>query len=95
MHEMGVASSVLEAVHKELARHEGEGAPHVRKPLRATRVALRIGEFAGVDPESLRFCFDAIKQGTEFEALELDIEWREQTDQLDFVALELEEEAVA
>ena len=40
MHEMGIASSVLEAVHKELHRYPGD---------RAAKVGLRIGEFAGVD----------------------------------------------
>ncbi len=82
MHEMGIASSVLEAVDKELHRYPGR---------HATKVGLRIGEFAGVDPESLLFCFDAIKKGTEFDQIELEIEWREGSDQLDFVALELED----
>ena len=48
---MGIASSVLEAVDKELQLYPGH---------RAAKVGLRIGEFAGVDTESLRFCFEAI-----------------------------------
>ena len=54
MHEMGIASSVLDAAHKEAAKHPGA---------RVLKVGLRIGEWAGVDPESLRFCFDALVRG--------------------------------
>ena len=81
MHEMGIASSVLEAVHKELHRYPGR---------RAVKVGLRIGEYAGVDPESLRFCFDSIVKGSEWEPLELEIEWRDETDHLEFTSLELD-----
>lgn len=83
MHEMGIASSVLEAVHKELHHYPGR---------RAVKVGLRIGEYAGVDPESLRFCFDSMVKGSEYEPLELEIDWREETDHLEFVSLELEDE---
>jgi Zn finger protein HypA/HybF involved in hydrogenase expression len=66
MHEMGVASSVLEAVAKEMRQHPGK---------RASQVALRIGEFVAVDPDSLRFCFEAIVKGSDLEPLALEIEW--------------------
>ncbi len=86
MHEMGIASSVLEAVHKELQRLS-----------RAARVesGLRIGEFAGVDTESLRFCFEALVKGSALEPLALEIEWcrvadGRRGDELDFAYLELE-----
>jgi len=82
MHEMGVASSVLDAVHKELHRFPGR---------RATKVGLRIGEFAGVDPDSLRFCFEVLVKDTELDPLALDIEWRATSDALDFAYLELDE----
>jgi len=39
------------------------------------KVGVRIGEFAGVDPESLRFCFEAIVKSSSLEPLELEIEW--------------------
>jgi len=65
MHEMGIASSVLEAVHKELHRYPEQ---------RPARVGLWIGEFAGVDQDSLKFCFEALVKGTEYEPLELEIE---------------------
>ena len=41
---------------------------------RATKVGVRIGEFAGVDGESLRFCFDAIVKDSPLAPLELGIE---------------------
>jgi hydrogenase nickel incorporation protein HypA/HybF len=85
MHEMGIASSVLEAVHKELYSYPGR---------RAAKVALRIGELAGVDPESLRFCFESLVKGSEFEPLELEIVFCAGGDQLDFAHLELEDEVV-
>ena len=82
MHEMGIASSVLEAVHQELHRYPKH---------RAAKIVLRIGEFAGVDPESLQFCFEAVVKGTELEPLELEIQWRGQSDELELAHLELEE----
>ena len=67
MHEMGIANSILEAAQTESARRaEGETL---------TKIGVRIGEFAGVDPESLRFCFEALIKGTEFEPLQLEIAW--------------------
>ncbi len=65
MHEMGIASSVLEAVHKELQRYPGQ---------RAAKVGLRIGEFAGVDAESLRFCFEVMVKDSALAPLALEIE---------------------
>jgi hydrogenase nickel incorporation protein HypA/HybF len=66
MHEMGVASSVLEAVAKEMLQHPGK---------RVSQVALRIGEFVAVDPDSLRFCFEAIVKSSQMDPLALEIEW--------------------
>jgi len=87
MHEMGIASSVLEAIDQELRRYPGH---------RATKVALRIGEFAGVDRESLEFCFEALVKNTELEPLDLEIEWclakdGRRGDELEFAYLELDE----
>ena len=87
MHEMGIACSVLEAVHKELQRYPGH---------RASKVGLRIGEFAGVDPESLKFCFEAIAKSAEDGSLGIEIEWcraegERRGDELEIAYLELEE----
>jgi hydrogenase nickel incorporation protein HypA/HybF len=80
MHEMGIASSVLDAVHKELQRYPGQYA---------TKVGLRIGKFAGVDAESLRFCFDVLVKDSDFAPLTLEIEATD-GEELDFAYLELE-----
>jgi hydrogenase nickel incorporation protein HypA/HybF len=87
MHEMGIACSVLDAVHQELRRYPGQ---------RATKVGLRIGEFAGVDGDSLRFCFEAVVKSSEALPLDLEIEWcraegGRRGDELEIAYLELEE----
>ena len=87
MHEMGIASSVLEAVQKELRLYPGQ---------RAAKIGLQIGEYAGIDCESLRFCLEALVKNTELEPLELDLTWcrledGRRGDELDIAYLELEE----
>ena len=67
MHEMGIANSILTAVAAESRRHPGS---------RPVKVGVRIGELAGVDPEALRFAFDALILDTEMHGLELAIEYR-------------------
>ena len=64
MHELGIAGSVLDAVRNRAA------AEHAR----AVKVGVRIGPFAGVDRDSLCFCFDAMVKGSEFEPLALEVE---------------------
>ena len=39
------------------------------------KVGVRIGELAGVDPDAMSFCFEALVRGTELEPLALDIEY--------------------
>jgi Zn finger protein HypA/HybF involved in hydrogenase expression len=87
MHEMGIACSVLDAVHKELDGYPGQ---------QATKIGLQIGESAGVDPESLRFCFEAMVKNTEWEPVALEIEWCKagdgcRGDELRIAYLELED----
>src|SRR5664279_1448310 len=62
MHELSIAESILDAVRKEIALHPGTYP---------TRVGVRIGSMAAVDPESLNFCFNAVVRGTEWESLKL------------------------
>ena len=81
MHEMGIASSILEAVEKDMLRYPGH---------RAAKVGVRIGDFAGVDGESLRFCFDVIVKGTPAEPLELTIE-ASAGDELDLSWIEIDD----
>ena len=66
MHEMGIANSVLDAVRRE---------SELRHGARVTKVGVRIGELAAVDPESLRFCFEALVSGSDLEPLALDLEF--------------------
>lgn len=65
MHELSIASAILDAV-----RSEAEKRPcaHV------TKVAVRIGAVSGVEPEALSFGFTALVQGTDLEPLTLVIE---------------------
>jgi len=65
MHELAIANSLFQAVQTEAQRHPG---------MRVGRVGLRIGELSGVDPEALRFSFDAIVKETPFDPLPLEIE---------------------
>lgn len=64
MHELNIATAILESVQKEAALREGA---HM------LTVGLRIGELAGVDPDSLTFGWEAITKGTSFELLKLKI----------------------
>ena len=81
MHEMSIASSVMEAVQREA---ETRGA------VRVASVGLRIGDLAAVDEDSLRFCFDVLVQDTEFARTELKIEHTNGFE-LDLAYMELEE----
>jgi hydrogenase nickel incorporation protein HypA/HybF len=82
MHELGIANSILEAARTEADRYPGS---HVIK------IGIRIGEYAGVDTESLRFCFDAIKRETDLAQAELSFDYQEKGLELELSHLELEE----
>lgn len=55
MHELGIAQSLVDLVTREVAGRPGA---------RVTAVKVKIGELSGVEPEALRFAFDALKAGT-------------------------------
>jgi len=65
MHELGIASSIVDAL-----RAEAEARPGTR--LRA--VGLRVGEVSGVNPDALDFCFQSLVKGTDLEPIGLEIE---------------------
>ncbi len=65
MHELSIASAVLDAVRQEAERHPGT---------RVTKVGLRVGAMAGVDCDALSFSFEVLVQGTEFEQVALAFE---------------------
>jgi len=66
MHEMGIANAVLDAIRAETHRFPNG---HIFK------VGVRIGALAGVDPDAMSFCFEALVRGTELEPLVLEIEY--------------------
>ncbi len=83
MHEMGIAESVLDIVRQYV--------PEARGPL-VRRVTVRVGEHAGVQVDSLRFCFEAIVAGTVYEAAWLAIERVPSVGDLSVTELELDDE---
>jgi hydrogenase nickel incorporation protein HypA/HybF len=91
MHELAIASSILDAVRTESARHAGA---------RVHKVGVRIGEYSGVASDSLRFCFDALVKDSGLEPLALDIELclagdGVRGDELDLSYLEIDEPETA
>ncbi len=65
MHELSIATSILESVQKEAERRPGA---------QIVKVGLRIGELAGVDCDALTFGWEAITKETRWERLALEIE---------------------
>jgi hydrogenase nickel incorporation protein HypA/HybF len=65
MHELGIASSIFEAVQSEARQRPGA---------RISRVGVRVGEFSSVDPDALRFSFEVLVKDTPFSTLPLEIE---------------------
>jgi len=68
MHEMSIAQSILEVVQHYV---EQNGGVKEAKAPRVRSVRLRVGEMAGVVPDSLRFCFEVASQGTTAQGAEL------------------------
>ncbi len=66
MHEIGIASSILESVAAEAQKYPGA---------QVLAVGVRIGEFSAVDKDALDFAFECITRDTEWEHLKLEVEW--------------------
>jgi hydrogenase nickel incorporation protein HypA/HybF len=64
MHEMSLAESVLQII---------EDAAERERFAKVKAVWLEIGALAGVEPEALRFCFDAVTRGSVAEGATLEI----------------------
>jgi hydrogenase nickel incorporation protein HypA/HybF len=64
MHEMALAESMLEIVEATARRSGAE---------RVIAVRLEIGVLAQVEPDALRFCFDAVTRGSLAERARLEI----------------------
>jgi hydrogenase nickel incorporation protein HypA/HybF len=69
MHELGIANSVLDAARAEA---------RLRPEMKLTKIVIRVGDLAGVDRDSLSFCFEALVKDTDMESVELEIERRAQ-----------------
>ena len=65
MHELGIATCILESVQSAARRNPG---------VRITKVGVKIGELAGVDVDALQFGFECLVKDTEWEPLVLEIE---------------------
>lgn len=65
MHEMSIAINIIDRVKSEMEEH---GAHRLKS------LNLKIGEMTAVEPESLRFCFNAMTEGTVLEGAKLHIE---------------------
>ncbi len=66
MHEIGIASQILQEVEVQAAR---------RSEVRVTGVGLRIGELSNIDRDALAFAFDALTRDTRWEGLKVEMEW--------------------
>jgi hydrogenase nickel incorporation protein HypA/HybF len=65
MHELSIASAILDTVRNEAEKHPGA---HIAK------VGVRVGALSGVVPDALSFGFECLVQGTDLEPLVLVIE---------------------
>ncbi len=65
MHELSIAQDILDIVRQHVPSE---------KPHQVQTVKIRIGDMAGVVPDSLEFCFNAIISNTSIEGAALVIE---------------------
>lgn len=66
MHEMGIAMSLYEACRKEVEKY---GPGHLQK------IRVAVGELAAIDPELLRFAWEATVEGPDGKCA-LEIDWK-------------------
>jgi len=66
LHEVGIASCIIESIEAEARR---------RPEAQFAAVGVRIGELSNVDREALAFAFEALTRNTPLEHLRLEIEW--------------------
>ncbi|HYB61902.1 MAG TPA: hydrogenase maturation nickel metallochaperone HypA [Methylomirabilota bacterium] len=69
MHELSIATLVLDAVNAEA---------NLRPAMRVSRIGVRLGDLAGVDADALTFCFEALIKNTALASAALEIERRPQ-----------------
>ena len=64
MHEMSLAEGVLQLI---------EDAARAQSFTQVNTVRLEIGELSGVEPEAMRFCFDAVTRNSVAQGAQLEI----------------------
>jgi hydrogenase nickel incorporation protein HypA/HybF len=64
MHEMSLAEGILQLV---------EAAAQREQARRVSAIVIEIGQLAAVEPDALRFCFEAVVHGTLAEGARLEI----------------------
>lgn len=67
MHELSIAQSILESTRTALAPYPGA---------RVERVRVAVGELTAIEPDLLRFAWEALLDGAPEAGCVLDIEWR-------------------
>jgi len=67
VHEMGIAMSILDSCRAAVAQHGGG---------RLEKVHVAVGELSALEPELLRFAWDAAIAGGPDAACRLEVEWR-------------------
>ncbi len=67
MHEAGLVSEIYRISRQAVETHGGG---------RLEAVRLAVGELSAVEPELLRFAWEAITQGTPDEGARLEVDWR-------------------
>lgn len=82
MHELSIAEALLSTLALE-SRRRGAAIE---------AVGLRVGEYSGVEPESLRFCFDAVAAAVLGAAPRLEIEHPERSTDLQIAWIDLAED---
>lgn len=67
MHEMSLAEGVLQII-EDAARGSGDDGFR-----RVKTVFIEIGQLSSVEPDAMRFCFDAVTRGTLAEGAQLEV----------------------
>ena len=83
MHEMSIVEALLETVCRELRAHPDA---------RVRTLCIRIGRLRQVEPDMLRFCYEAAAQGTQLADSHLEIEQLVARARCDICSLEFEVE---
>ncbi|MFH1415193.1 MAG: hydrogenase maturation nickel metallochaperone HypA [Elusimicrobiota bacterium] len=65
MHELSIIQNMIGIVEDSISE---------RGPLEIKSICIKVGEFSGVAPESLKFAFETVKEGTVLEKSEMKLD---------------------